>query len=448
MQDAAIRGEVKPRAAAAQVDARAARAGDDAAPAFADVERRNGRGIAQPRVGELRVLHRVAVAEESEVPAKETPTEVPRNVLNEEVGRRIPSGEAQVPGRQLHFAAHPAGELLGRRVCAVGRHRAQIGHLAAGEGGRVEHAGVEEDRARDRGEPQRPAKHGGDFARCFNICELVEPRGAAAIPPDGRDTPPAAVRTLQRLQFALGLLPWGHGKRGLRLIESTERRNTARHQFAISGQWVRRPDQRVGLATERLTGTRCTRRRRIGGGRGWFRHGRKRSGRGAWGRGWSMYSGTDRSSRRRAANHGAAWSVGRGARRSVRRGSRCGCGSYARLRVLLSAGVGNIEGLARRRPRRLGHQRAALVLRQKLGRGVLRILPGGHDGVLGRGIALPGPGRARVRLMAANLGGLCGGDVGMRRNSLHGARVGDVARGGQNVRHLGQRQRRMRRAVA
>jgi hypothetical protein len=217
-------------------------------------------------VGELRVLHRVAVAEEREVTTKEPPTDVPRNVLDEEVGWRIAGGEAKVPGGQLQLATHPAGKLLGRRVCVVGGHGAEVGNIAAGKRGRVEHAGVEKHRARHCGEPHRLPKHGGDFARCFNIGELVEARSAAAISPDGRDAPPAAVRTLQRLQFALGLLPRGHGKRGLLLIEAAQRRRVARHQFAISGQRIRRSDQRVGLATQRLTGARRTRRRRIDGG--------------------------------------------------------------------------------------------------------------------------------------------------------------------------------------
>ena len=50
--------------------------------------------------------------------------------------------------------------------------------------------------------------------------------------------------------------------------------------------------------------------------------------------------------------------------------------------------------------------------------------------------------------MAANLGGLRCGDVGVGGDSLHGASVGDVARCGKNVRHIHLSECRMRRAVA
>ncbi len=138
----------------ADIEPDAAAGRDDAAPDVAREDRRDGAGVAEAGVGELRVLDRVAIAEEGEVAAHRTPLRATGDVRDQKSERRVAGGEADVGRRQLQLAAYTTGELLRGRGQGICRQSAEDRNGASGslEERAIDGAGVQEDGFGDDGE--------------------------------------------------------------------------------------------------------------------------------------------------------------------------------------------------------------------------------------------------------------------------------------------------------
>src|ERR1035437_8958814 len=171
-EHAAFTGDEKAGHAASKIDPHAAGSGNDAAPDRARAGRRHAR-IAQPRVRELRVLYRLALAEERNMAVECAQAEAAGHIANQKFVGRIADGQPAVLRCQLKLAANSIGKLLRGRIRGVGWKRAEVRNVAGAEAGGVEQAGVQKHRQRNRGEPLRLPDHGRRLSRSLDIIEAV-----------------------------------------------------------------------------------------------------------------------------------------------------------------------------------------------------------------------------------------------------------------------------------
>src|SRR5208283_5069205 len=107
--------------------------GDDAAPDIAWIAGRGRARVAQPGVGELSILDRVADNVEGEWTIAGLPLGAAGEGGHQEPVRRVASGQSEMREGQLHLSADAGGILLrGRGGCRVGQGSKGLRNLQQG----------------------------------------------------------------------------------------------------------------------------------------------------------------------------------------------------------------------------------------------------------------------------------------------------------------------------